>query len=106
MRKLRLEIDALRVETFEPAARRDGRGTVRGYLSAYYELCHMDDTWQQTCTCEPTCNADTCFNCTGNCQSGNCPSPGCSGTCTEFVNYTVDPTSCQATCQTCRPEDC
>jgi hypothetical protein len=90
MRKLKLNLDALSVESFEPSKEREDAGTVRGYLSAYYELCNVDDTWQQTCTCEPTCNADTCFNCgggggTGGCTvtcpqlSDTCPSPGYCG---------------------------
>jgi hypothetical protein len=77
MRKLKLEIDALRVETFEPFAGRDGRGTVHGHLSAYYEICQPGDTWQQSCTCEATCNAATCYNCGGGSAgcgtgTGNC----------------------------------
>ena len=78
MEKLKLEIDALQVQSFEPDAAREGRGTVRGHLSAYYELCNVDDTWQNTCTCEPTCNADTCFNC----GSAGCASAGCTVNCT------------------------
>ena len=85
MRKLKLEIEALEVETFEPAAEREERGTVRGHLTAYYELCYPGDTWQNTCTCEPTCNADTCYNC----GSAGCGSAGCTGA--------LDPT-CNGTC--------
>lgn len=63
MPKLKLEIDTLQVESFEPKAIPGERGTVRGQLTAYYELCHEGDTWQNSCTCEPTCNARTCYNC-------------------------------------------
>lgn len=86
MRKLKLEIDSLRVESFEPAAGPDGPGTVRGYLTAYYELCHEGDTWQQSCTCEATCNARTCYSCATHCGScatacGTCGEPACTATC-------------------------
>lgn len=96
MRKLKLEVDALEVESFEPAAGGAGDGTVRGYLSAYYELCQPGDTWQQTCTCEPTCNAQTCYNCGGGGSAGCAPTP--TGNCC-LVNFTVDPTSCQPECR-------
>lgn len=70
MKKLKLEIDALQVETFESAGLESERGTVRGLLTAYYELCYPGDTWQQSCTCELTCNANTCYGCGGG--SGGC----------------------------------
>jgi hypothetical protein len=89
MRKLKLELDALAVESFEPDAERAAPGTVRGYLTAYYELCYVDDTWQQSCTCEPTCNAQTCYTCNtcntncGSCATdcGTCGEPACTSTC-------------------------
>lgn len=94
MRKLKLEIEALEVETFEPAAVRGERGTVRGHLSAYYELCHADDTWQQSCTCEATCNAETCYNCGGSAGCGG-DSANCSVGCSEFEYApTYDPAGC------------
>jgi len=93
MRKLKLETDALRVESFESAPEGGRPGTVRGYLSAYYELCQPGDTWQNSCTCEPTCNANTCYNC----GTAGCTGAACSTTCNP-INYTVDPTSCQPEC--------
>lgn len=72
MRKLKLEIDSLQVESFEAHAAKGQRGTVRGLLTAYYELCNVDDTWQVSCTCEPTCNAQTCYNCSAACGSAHC----------------------------------
>lgn len=80
MRKLKLEIDTLEVETFAPTAGKDGTGTVRGHLTAYYELCYADQTWEQTCTCEPTCNAATCYNC-GTAGCGTVNEPICTSTC-------------------------
>jgi hypothetical protein len=86
MRKLKLEIDALAVESFAPADERGDTGTVRAYLTAYYELCYEGDTWQGSCTCEPTCNAQTCYTCGTNCGScatgcGTCGEPACTATC-------------------------
>jgi len=52
MRKLRLELDALAVETFETAAALAGAGTVRGnlrYTDAGGSGCPVD-----TCTCGET----------------------------------------------------
>jgi hypothetical protein len=86
MRKLKLEIDSLQVESFEAHAAKEQRGTVRGLLTAYYELCNVDDTWQVSCTCEPTCNAQTCYNCSAACGSAGC------GT---AHNCATDPAMCQ-----------
>jgi hypothetical protein len=96
MRKIRLNLERLTVESFA-MARDDGegKGTVRGHLSAYYERCQGDDTWQQSCTCEPTCNAETCFNCGGG--SAGCGGGTYTGNCCR-LNVTVDPTSCEPDC--------
>jgi len=90
MKKLKLQIESLAVESFEPHAVAGKRGTVRGQLSAYYELCHVDDTWQQSCTCEPTCNAQTCYNCgSAACGTANCGTANCSGTCNELQSIAL-----------------
>lgn len=85
MRKIKLNLEELDVESFEPDEARGGRGTVRGaQVTAYYQLCYDTDTWQMSCTCEPTCNADTCYNCpTPACPTPACPSTG-GRTCTGF----------------------
>jgi hypothetical protein len=93
MKKLKLEVEALAVESFEPAGGGGEGGTVRGYLTAYYELCYPGDTWQASCTCELTCNARTCFNCPGPSAGCNTPTGNCC-----LINFTVDPTSCQPDC--------
>jgi hypothetical protein len=81
MRKLKLDLDALAVESFAPSKSANGAGTVRGYLTAYYELCYPDQTWEQSCTCEPTCNAQTCYQCASAACPTNDGAPACTGTC-------------------------
>jgi hypothetical protein len=51
MKKLSLKLDELAVESFEPAAREDGRGTVHG---------HSGDISCPSCD---TCNASMCESC-------------------------------------------
>ena len=75
MRKLRLDPDALRVESFAPASDgRDGRGTVRGH--SYPNGCFPppdSDPMQDTCgyntcagnSCWQSCNGYTCLGCDG-----------------------------------------
>lgn len=53
MKKLTLELDALRVESFEPAAVKAETGTVQAYgeasTNSYLRPCFY--TEQRTCTC-------------------------------------------------------
>lgn len=72
MKKLRLEIDELAVESFEVAKAPGEKGTVRGE--------------QQTFTCQP----ETCIDYT--CVGNGCPT--FDPTCDQYV-------SCMNTCQTC-----
>lgn len=76
MRKLRLELETLVVETFAPAAEgAPRRGTVRG---------REDGTWIDCGTFPDSCGADTCGN---QCYTG--------------PNYvSCDPTE-EASCDTC-----
>ncbi|HEU0054403.1 MAG TPA: hypothetical protein VFQ39_14545 [Longimicrobium sp.] len=94
MRKIRLNLEALDVESFEPDQAAGGRGTVRGLLTAYYQLCYEGDTWQASCTCEPTCSANTCYNC----GSAACPPATgslrtCTGNCC-LIYDTIDSPAC------------
>ena len=88
-RKLRLELDALRVESFDTADARAGAGTVRGHQEdAEHEI--VDEPGEvQPCTCgctrdgacgsDTVCGAVTCgTNCFNTCYPG-CTSPatGC-----------------------------
>jgi hypothetical protein len=74
MRKVRLELDTLVVETFAPAEARTERGTVRGHASLYWEDCY------QTETCDPAvypCGPSQ-QSCAGTCYENTC-APGCGG---------------------------
>ncbi|HEU0052713.1 MAG TPA: hypothetical protein VFQ39_06035 [Longimicrobium sp.] len=82
MKKLKLEMDALRVESFDTRAEDGGGGTVRG-LASYPEACDPPSDSQDPAigTCGwNTCAGDTCwYSCGGscNCGTGNCGSGGC-----------------------------
>lgn len=90
MRKLALELDALRVESFDTGAG-DGRGTVRGNFlgAAGAGAIRESDPWTcagdpESCggSCDPSCNgscdgAASCYgtcnrSCNGTCQGGSC----------------------------------
>jgi hypothetical protein len=67
MKKLTLNVDHLRVESFEPVAgRAEKRGTVRGMDQEY--------TAEETCryTCDASCR--TCYDpsCAGTCRGATC----------------------------------
>ena len=87
MRKMRLELDALAVESFAAAEAGAPRGTVRGHVSLYYEDCSPSETCDGGNTCAGTCQScnGTCvYSChaTCGCPSGGCvgPSAGCDST--------------------------
>jgi hypothetical protein len=64
MKKLKLEIDALRVESFEPHARPEqGRGTVEAReVTALADTCGCADTSVKVpCFCS---ERQTCWDCT------------------------------------------
>jgi hypothetical protein len=74
MRKLRLELDSLAVESFTAVDAPAERGTVRGHVSLYWEDCDAS----QTCAgagwpCDPTDQS-----CAGTCFENTCH-PGCGG---------------------------
>ena len=85
MRKLRLELDALTVETFAPADGAGARGTVHGHVSLYWEDCLPSETcgdagWPcgpSEQSCNGTCYEHSCQP--GGCGSGGCASAGCGG---------------------------
>lgn len=83
MRKIRLEIDALQVESFAPTERPVARGTVRGMASLYWEDCGDTETFDGAYGCgatEQSCGG-TCYENTCHPGCGYGGSVGCSGGC-------------------------
>ncbi|HSU17730.1 hypothetical protein [Longimicrobium sp.] len=74
MRKLRLDLDALVIESFAPADSPPARGTVRGHVSLYWEDCSPSETCAGAgYPCEHTDQS-----CGGTCYEATC-APGCGG---------------------------
>jgi hypothetical protein len=95
MRKIRLDLDELQVDSFTTAEQPGGAGTVRGYVSVQ---CGSDYTcnYEDTCAGVVTC-ARSCGNCgTYYCASGDpsCTDPSCVYSCTCETLYTCPPTGC------------
>ena len=93
MKKLKLDLDDLRVESFATAPGGDAKGTVVGYATEpVWTVCYF--------TCNVTCNgAETCDTCGGggqtdlDCGSGYYTCPTCDFTCDDY--------SCQMTGDGC-----
>lgn len=94
MRKLRLQIEELKVETFDAGGGQE-RGTVRGRLySDWFNPCDpepVDDSINYCGTAPATCGAG--FTCDYTC--GNTCSCGCTGTCP--ARWTCDPYASECT---------
>jgi hypothetical protein len=80
MRKLKLSIDALQVESFHAVGPGSGRGTVPGHNPTYY----LDECQTPAGTCDAGCTQgyNTCGTCMESCW-GTCVSCAatCNGTC-------------------------
>jgi len=74
VKKIRLELDALAVESFVAAERPGMRGTVRGHVSLYWEDCAVSETCPGNWPCGVTEQS-----CGGTCHEYTCH-PGCGGT--------------------------
>lgn len=80
MRKLRLELDALRVESFETAAAGKEPGTVHAHAPPTRRSC--DESCGGTCPDDGTC-METCISCFGSCE----PCPTSPTTCPTGVPF-------------------
>jgi hypothetical protein len=108
MRKLRLEIDELRVETFDTDARGDGRGTVHGRsgteMTRCFGLCgeHTEEAFgcggggTEGCTMNPY--IDDCYSYAQQCPPTQYPSWSCDYTCGADVGETICAGNCTDTC--------
>lgn len=88
--KIRLELDGLRVESFETDGAA-GTGTVLAHAHSYPHLCHEPAGSAEfgADTCQfATCAGDTCYgSCGGTCAGCG----GGSGNCTATQGYTYCP---------------
>ncbi|HEX2203998.1 MAG TPA: hypothetical protein VHG91_11895 [Longimicrobium sp.] len=64
MKKIKLDLDALHVVSFEPAAeeKRD-EGTVQGFDSTYDEITCFGGSCRRPTQCIYTCLVETCYHC-------------------------------------------
>lgn len=93
MKKLALNVDELRVDSFDTASIPDVRGTVNGHYT-------IDTTCVQTCTtCQNSCRGTCDWSCQGSCDNT------CQYTCNLTCPYTCGfscfgscGASCVATC--------
>lgn len=119
MKKLKLDLDQLAVESFAATDPEPPRGTVKGYYTApadgcvgseYPPECYSNNvTYCAGCdytaewsNCHNTCYAQTCFSCAGTCGS-------CIRTCGEtcFGEYSCDcPSIGYSYCETCSVAVC
>lgn len=76
MKKVRLDLDAIQVDSFETNGGGGQRGTVRGH---YCPCCCCDPC---VCTCCDTCQATCAASCNGSCDSCY---DSCYGTCGELT---------------------
>lgn len=79
--KLRLELDALHVESFDTDAAASGLGTVHGQQMRTLAPCN---TFERCASFDGPCNGTNGYSCAGNCfQTYETDCLTCAGTCTE-----------------------
>lgn len=98
MRKLKLDLDQLVVDSFSTQVRPKRGGTVHGQVCTCYTQC---DTCPGCPTCDASCNG-TCggATCAGTCGGGTCGGATCAGSCDASCGGT-----CGATCYDCTVYD-
>jgi len=101
MRKLKLEIDALRVESFETSATAMDAGTVRAHADAVgmeedFVAITTPQTQQVSCigTCRISCLGTCLASCGGTCNCTDLCSLGCSDGCTAGTCLSGAPVCC------------
>lgn len=79
MKKLSLDLGALRVESFETDTEPGARGTVHGHTWPNWPCVHTD--WGPTCppTGDPSCYETACVGADGCGGSGGSPTSTCRG---------------------------
>jgi hypothetical protein len=78
MKKLKLQMEDLRVDSFDTTSAEKGKGTVFGEQCTCYTQCTCPGCPSCGATCPYTCDDDTC--------AGSCPAPGntCANTCAYY----------------------
>ncbi|HSU17150.1 pinensin family lanthipeptide [Longimicrobium sp.] len=83
MRKMKLDVDDLRVTSFETHVEEKERGTVRGHVATEWNTCEGGTcNGQQTCwdSCDGVCGTYYCVT------DGSCWNYSCINTCSLTVN--------------------
>lgn len=95
MRKLRLELEALTVDSFDTTAVEVPKGTVLAQEGTRgCSISCVDSCLQTQCTCA---GINTCQqSCNGTCVGYSCQGPTCVGTCA-----TCGANTCEPTCGNC-----
>lgn len=88
MRKLKLDLETLAVESFHTGSERNRAGTVHGYVTLAAQGCNTD------MSCQGTCGGNTCWDTCGGCPSYYCVD-------TDYGSCGVD--TCAASCGVCDP---
>jgi hypothetical protein len=90
MNKLRLELDDLRIDSFDTTAPQKAKGTVFGEQCTCYTQCTCPGcpTCDASCngTCDASCNG-TCASCGDSCEVCETWDPSCGG---NSCDYTCD----------------
>jgi hypothetical protein len=92
VKKLKMDMDSLVVESFEVGAEDDGSGTVHGNL-----LTRLCDTVNNTCDAANTCYGDTCDVAMNSCEPScnDCGTYNCCSTPSNFLACMSDDGQCQ-----------
>ncbi|HEU0012348.1 MAG TPA: hypothetical protein VFQ45_01620 [Longimicrobium sp.] len=97
MKKMRLDLDTLSVESFDTVETPAERGTVHGHIPP--------DTYARYCSDGTTC-VDSCFECTDYASClGTCNATEC-GTCATNCGTCYDASCGYTYCGTCDPYCC
>jgi hypothetical protein len=97
MKKLKLRLDDLRIDSFDTTAPQKAKGTVFGEQCTCYTQC----TCPGCPTCDASCNGTCGASCNGTCDAS------CNGTCDFYCNGTYEMSCNGYTCPTAEyPRPC
>jgi len=91
MKKLKLNLDEIKVESFETNFNVNKKGTANGFVTG--AVCIPTEGYQPTCD-YPSCNNTRCGSCDISCNPG-------SYTCNDSCNNSCYPTDCSTEDITC-----